>query len=73
MGELPPSATLRDHLSAVELAAVSLAETLSEETIEEKNLSGIQQCETACKWSGTHVANAVDRARESQQAIKRNS
>lgn len=59
------SQSIRDNLSAVELAAVGLAELLAMENIEKNNVIGSAKCEVVCFNSSKAVANAVIQSRKS--------
>lgn len=62
---LDKSQSIRDNLSAVELAAVGLAELLAMENIEKNNVIGSAKCEVVCFNSSKAVANAVIQSRKS--------
>jgi len=50
---------VRDNLSSVELAAIMLAEVIADEKIEQENLQGGRQCESACSIAGYKVQKAL--------------
>jgi hypothetical protein len=56
---LAKRASLRDHLSRVEVAALGLAEALAEEDIEENQRYGFQQCLQSCDSAGSKVQRAL--------------
>lgn len=55
---------IRDNLSIVELAAISLSEALSMERIEKENVFGNAKCEVITTISTKSVANAIINARK---------
>jgi hypothetical protein len=60
--DLSTGANLRDHMTTLELASVSFAESLSEKKIADDDLHGNAECEKACRVSGTIVADALEEA-----------
>lgn len=56
---LPVKSTPRDTMSHVELAAVSLAEALADQTIVTENRQGFKECHNACQDSGNRVSKAI--------------
>lgn len=56
---LKQSQNLRDNFSAVELAAVALAETLSEDRIKSGHMIGNDECERACHESASSISLAL--------------
>ncbi|MGB3533202.1 MAG: KilA-N domain-containing protein [Microcoleaceae cyanobacterium] len=56
---LAKRASLRDHLSRVEVAALGLAEALAEEEIEENQRYGFHQCHQSCDDAGSKVKLAL--------------
>lgn len=69
--ELPPKANLRDHLKMSELMAVGLSETLAVEAIDKHNLNGQLDCENACRWSASNVADALEKAAATPAFLRR--
>lgn len=56
---LTKSASLRDSLSRVQVAALGLAEALAEEDIEENQRQGYKQCLQCCDEAGSKVKRAL--------------
>ncbi|MBC6988988.1 KilA-N domain-containing protein [Hymenobacter sp. BT491] len=56
---LPEGASVRDHMSALQLGAVSLTELLSAERIEEQRDYGVLQCERTCNQVAQEVAKLI--------------
>lgn len=52
-------ASLRDNLGRVSLTALSFAEAMADEHIEQRNLLGNSECESACSDSAGRVAYAM--------------
>jgi hypothetical protein len=60
---LPATANLRDTMSRIELAAVSLAEELATEKIEQQQVRGNAPVTRVCRSASTHVAAAIRTSR----------
>lgn len=60
---LPENANVRDHMSVVQLSAVSLAEALAAERIKQQGDYGNLVCEQTCNVVGKEVAKLVTQTR----------
>lgn len=65
---LPAGKNTREAMTAVELAAVSLAELLASENIDAKKLEGNKACEYECNNTARLVAKTIVDSRRSQLA-----
>jgi hypothetical protein len=60
---LPAKANLRDHLPAVDLIGITLAEALATERIEKVDAQGDHQCASVCEIASDEVGQAIRRTR----------
>ena len=66
---LPKTVNVRDHAKLSSLAAISLAEALSSEVIQEETKSGVKECLQVSYGQGQSVSLALDDSKKRRNCI----